>query len=84
MTARDPQGRGRCGARARSASLGEPAGRGSARIEAHRRQGSRRRAARRSPCARRPILLGVVHLKDIVKGGIRERFAELRAWASAP
>jgi K+-transporting ATPase ATPase B chain len=29
-------------------------------------------------------LLGVVHLKDIVKGGIRERFAELRAWASAP
>lgn len=23
-------------------------------------------------------LLGVVHLKDIVKGGIRERFAELR------
>ena len=28
-------------------------------------------------------LLGVVHLKDIIKGGIRERFAE-RAWASAP
>src|SRR5262249_57171937 len=23
-------------------------------------------------------LLGVIHLKDIVKGGIRERFAELR------
>jgi high-affinity K+ transport system ATPase subunit B len=23
-------------------------------------------------------VLGVVHLKDIVKGGIRERFAELR------
>ncbi|TGS35639.1 HAD family hydrolase, partial [bacterium M00.F.Ca.ET.180.01.1.1] len=23
-------------------------------------------------------LLGIVHLKDIVKGGIRERFAELR------
>ena len=28
-------------------------------------------------------LLGVIHLKDIVKGGIRERFAELRRWASA-
>ena len=28
-------------------------------------------------------LLGVIHLKDIVKGGIRERFAELGAWASA-
>ena len=26
-----------------------------------------------------PRVLGVVHLKDIVKGGIRERFAELRA-----
>jgi len=28
--------------------------------------------------ARNDRLLGVVHLKDIVKGGIRERFAELR------
>ncbi len=26
-----------------------------------------------------PRVLGVIHLKDIVKGGIRERFAELRA-----
>jgi K+-transporting ATPase ATPase B chain len=26
-----------------------------------------------------PQVLGVIHLKDIVKGGIRERFAELRA-----
>jgi K+-transporting ATPase ATPase B chain len=26
--------------------------------------------------------LGVVYLKDIVKGGIKERFAELRRWAS--
>ncbi|MFZ1614764.1 MAG: potassium-transporting ATPase subunit KdpB, partial [Holophaga sp.] len=25
-----------------------------------------------------PLALGVIHLKDIVKGGIRERFAELR------
>ena len=29
-------------------------------------------------------LLGIVHLKDIVKGGIRERFTELRAWAPIP
>ena len=28
--------------------------------------------------AERPRLLGVIHLKDIVKGGIKERFAELR------
>ena len=27
----------------------------------------------------RPRVLGVVHLKDIVKGGLKERFAELRA-----
>ena len=27
-------------------------------------------------------MLGVIHLKDIVKGGIKERFAELRRWAS--
>jgi high-affinity K+ transport system ATPase subunit B len=29
-------------------------------------------------------VLGVVDLKDVVKGGIKERFAELRAWASRP
>ena len=29
--------------------------------------------------AERGRALGVIHLKDIVKGGIRERFAELRA-----
>ena len=39
---------------------------------------SPRPAARRSPSRRTARLLGVVHLKDIVKGGIRERFAELR------
>ena len=37
---------------------------------AHRRDADRRR--------RRPRALGVVELRDIVKGGIRERFAELR------
>ena len=35
-------------------------------------------AARRSAVAKDGRLLGVIHLKDIVKGGIRERFAELR------
>jgi K+-transporting ATPase ATPase B chain len=40
-------------------------------------------AARRWPSPRTAKLLGVIHLKDIVKGGIRERFAELRRWASA-
>jgi K+-transporting ATPase ATPase B chain len=39
----------------------------------HRQVG--RHAARRRKDGR---LLGVIHLKDIVKGGIRERFAELR------
>jgi len=28
--------------------------------------------------ARDTVILGVIHLKDVVKGGIRERFAELR------
>ena len=28
-------------------------------------------------------LLGVIHLKDVVKAGLAERFAALRAWASA-
>jgi K+-transporting ATPase ATPase B chain len=36
------------------------------------------RAARRSPSARQGALLGVIHLKDIVKPGMKERFAELR------
>ena len=34
-------------------------------------------------CRRRP-LLGVIHLKDVVKPDIKERFAALRAWASRP
>jgi K+-transporting ATPase ATPase B chain len=55
------------------------------------RSPTRSSAIARSPNRRRPLavakdgkLLGVIHLKDIVKGGIRERFAELRRWASAP
>jgi P-type E1-E2 ATPase len=38
---------------------------------------SPRAAARRCWCARQ-ALLGAIHLKDVVKPGIRERFAELR------
>ncbi len=29
-------------------------------------------------------VLGVIELKDIVKGGIKERFASCAAWASRP
>lgn len=29
-------------------------------------------------------LLGAIHLKDVVKAGVRERFGELRKWESAP
>ena len=41
-------------------------------------------AARRwsSPSGRRA--LGVIHLKDVVKGGMRERFAPCARWASRP
>ena len=41
--------------------------------------GSRAPAARRWSSPNGPGTLGVIHLKDIVKGGIRERFAHLRA-----
>ena len=40
---------------------------------------SRARAARRSSSPATTSALGVIHLKDIVKGGIRERFDQLRA-----
>ena len=43
---------------------------------------SRSKAARRSSSPTAAESLGVVHLKDIVKGGIKERFAELRGWGS--
>ena len=39
----------------------------------------RRRAARRSPSPTAPRVLGIIHLKDIVKGGINERFDRFRA-----
>ena len=37
------------------------------------------RAARRSPCCATAALLGAIHLKDIIKAGMRTRFSELRA-----
>ena len=45
-----------------------------------RERGGRHRAGGRTPLvvAEDGGVLGVIHLKDIVKGGIRERFAELR------
>ncbi len=44
-----------------------------------RRRDRAHRAARRWSSPRAAAPLGVVHLKDIVKGGMRERFAHLRA-----
>ena len=41
--------------------------------------GSRGPAARRSRSPTGARLLGVIHLKDIVKGGMKERIAQLRA-----
>ena len=73
----DPQGRGRCGRRRACTAAEVHAGRARARhaiAEQHRQVG--RHAARRRQG--RPRCSGVIHLKDIVKGGIRERFAELR------
>jgi K+-transporting ATPase ATPase B chain len=69
--ARHPQGRGR-----RRAPLRRGAG---PAVPAEVARGGRHRAAAARrwwwPTAR---VLGVIELKDIVKGGIKERFAELR------
>ena len=56
-------------------------GRTDARLDDLVRAGRARPAARRSssPSADGGALLGVIHLKDVVKDGMRERFAELRA-----
>jgi potassium-transporting ATPase ATP-binding subunit len=43
-----------------------------------------RPAARRWRSRRTAACSASIHLKDVVKAGIRERFAELRRWASAP
>ena len=41
------------------------------------------RAERHLVVAEGREVLGVIHLKDVVKGGIKERFAQLREWESA-
>ena len=70
--AQHPQGCGRRHPRARRqarVAAGRPAG----HRRAHRARGGTPLAV-----AKDGRILGVIHLKDIVKGGIRERFAELR------
>ena len=85
----DPQGRGRLRSSASSAArraVGAGGACACSRPSAARRRArsrpsptrSPRPAARRSRWPKDGRLLGVIHLKDIVKGGIRERFAELR------
>ena len=71
----DPQGRGR-----RGRGLGrDPRRDGPERPRGAGPQRLRERAARRSSSRAAAQVLGVIHLKDIVKGGIRERFEQLRA-----
>ena len=53
--------------------------RGACRSSRRRSSGSHVKAVRRWPLPRTAASLGVIHLKDIVKGGIRDRFAHLRA-----
>ena len=71
----DPQGRGRRGPQACRR-------RWAARFPAAVQRAGRRRGAPRQHAAggvpTAPRVLGVIELKDIVKGGIKERFAELR------
>ncbi len=82
----DPQGRGRCGARSMSMlRRGRDRSRSARTSRATIREICRRSPTKSPrPAARRwrwpsdGRLLGVIYLKDIVKGGIRERFAELR------
>ena len=70
----------------RSQPRSVPAARASAAAERTKPCARSTRSPRRSPrsggtplaVAKDGRLLGVIHLKDIVKGGIRERFAELR------
>ncbi len=74
-----PQGRGRCGPR----YCKQPAARRSLASEAVREVKAIAETIAKTggtPLAvvKNGKLLGVVHLKDVVKGGIRERFAELR------
>ena len=73
--AADPQGRG--GRRSRNAS--SRAGRRRPAGAAGDRRAHRAAGGTPLVVAERHAALGVIHLKDIVKGGMRERFAQLRA-----
>ena len=85
----DPQGRGRCGPRLPQTSAPRP----QRPAQSARKAGVSAELTREIQAIAESIaksggtplavakdgrLLGVIHLKDIVKGGIRERFAELR------
>ena len=71
----DPQGR-----RRRGRGLRGRAGRGGRRTSSNRsRTGSATAAARRWRCPTAHACSGIIHLKDIVKTGIAERFARFRA-----
>ena len=73
--AHDPQGRGRCDCRLRSGT-----GRnGRARKSKASRTGSRDTGGTPLVVAEGNRVLGVIHLKDVVKGGIKERFERFRA-----
>ena len=88
----DPQGRGRCGAGLCRGGTAAASRRRRGNVARSQPCHDPPRSARsaRSPnaiakaggtplaVAKDGRLLGVIHLKDIVKGGIRERFAELR------
>ena len=74
--ARRPQGRGR---RGRRASSRRRAARCPRELRQHRQRASATPAARRSRSRDGARVLGIIHLKDIVKAGIAERFARFRA-----
>ena len=75
-----PQGRGRCRFWRYAPRLRTAAGTSSRRPELREPSPNEIAKAGGTPLAvaKDGRLLGVIHLKDIVKGGIRERFAELR------
>ena len=73
--ARDPQGRGRRGRRLRARG----GRRGPGRAQGRSPTGSATRGGTPLAVADGARVLGIIHLKDIVKTGIAERFARFRA-----
>ena len=74
----DPQGRGRCGAELSQYDPATPQADSLTREARAISDEIAKSGGTPLAVARNGKLLGIVHLKDIVKGGIRERFAELR------